>query len=1234
MPWRTSSTNIRLTGTVTIGDELPPALERRRVGPRTVEGHWLGLVLLAVVAFVPTVASRPGRLVLDTYDRLYVDPSGTLTTAADRWNPISALGSFVDKTYDHGFPMSQWFWGMDHLGVPVWLAHRLWLGAIIFLAGAGVAFLLRTMVWVGRGWMLAALTYQCSPYVLSYAGTTSTVLLAWAALPWLVACMMRSLTAPEWRAPAACALILGLVGSGNVTATIYLAVAGAAWFLYATVASRDVEWREALGAFARVVCLVSIVSIWWVTSLIAHPQAAFDDLRVNDPVEAVRSASPVSEVVRGLGDWRLYTDQAVAGIASGDELQRSPWLIAVGFALPAIALAALVRVRFRSRVYFVVLFAIGAILAAGTHAIDEAEPFAAMMRTIVDEGAGALTNPGHRAVPLLWLAVAVGVAAAVRRIHELRPGLGGVFRFSVAGLVFVSALPFVRGGALDGSRAVLNGVPAYWRDAADAVNAIDSSNNVLELPTMTSVQYSWGSTNDPISYALFDRPVGLAEPGARAGDTTAALLRELDDRIQRGELTATELRTVAHLLSADTIVVRADGVDDTERAGRVRELLADETVFPAPATFGETIDGDPAVSVSRLPDVPARIRTVSAERLVALTGSPQGVLDLVQAGVVDGASLVVATEDLTLVDLTGGRVDELAPFALTDSHRPEVTDRYLQRAPDAPPIDRPTIEWDGATAISVHSPDGPDPVDVAHRAAKAFDGDVRTSWLTGAGGDPIGDTLNVVLDGETTASSITLAQPRPTTPSRRITKVRLLFDGRAGEDVELNAASVTRDGQTIELGDRSFTALAIKIMEVEPGDPELRSGFSLIDFGESTPTEVVRLPDEFTRFGREVESHPIVVTLSRWIGPETGEPAETGFHRRLQLDRSGRGATLRAVVSGDPGPGCRDGLLMINGNPVGLRAATPEDAALDTVESPSLPEGFVEMRVCEGDAYEGLLAGENDVRTAPTAGAQPVIIERLVFRRTLGQADSVAEVTPIEAPVVTTRGPTYATITVPDASQPLWVVYGASIDEGWSGDLDGRELDPPRRANGYAFSWPIISDDADSHTVEVRWSPQRAINVTVMVSSAGLLLALVLVIRPRRRRTKPAAPAAAPPTPDPRRYVHPLVVVIVSLGVFGLTAGPIPGIAAGLTALVLEQRPHLFNRLAWLPTVLLAGAGIGRAVWQVVEDPPPGPGWPSGAPLVDEVVWIAIAMATAMALANTDRPAVHAPLPPAVRSRR
>ena len=275
------------------------------------------------------------------------------------------------------------------------------------------------------------------------------------------------------------------------------------------------------------------------------------------------------------------------------------------------------------------------------------------MRSLVDHGAGALLSPSNRAMPLFWLAVSIGVGVGVHRFAQLAPRMADIARVGVVALIVVGALPIFRGAALDGARAIPDGIPEYWHEAADYVNSIESSNNILELPALMRATYTWGSPNQPISYTLFDRPVGLVDPGSPPATATATLLRELDQRIQRGELTPRQLVTVARMLAVDTIVVRADGRGDTGRAASVRSLVEDASSEP-PRDFGTMPDGTPAVAVYRVDGGPDRHSTTAADRLTVMSGSAAGVLDLIRGGVVDqDVPLVVDEADLQQLDLVG-----------------------------------------------------------------------------------------------------------------------------------------------------------------------------------------------------------------------------------------------------------------------------------------------------------------------------------------------------------------------------------------------------------------------------------------------------------------------------------------------------------------------------------------------------------------------------------------------------
>jgi len=166
--------------------------------------------LLALAAYVPLVLTAPGRVAADTKTYLYLDPGRLLERAPSMWDPNIGLGTVTHQNIGYLFPMGPWFWVFERLGVPDWLAQRLWVATFMFAAGAGVLFLLRSLSWrqdpatdrstgarlvalTGGGALGAAAVYMLSPYVLHYGARISVILLPWAGLPWLIALTQRAL---------------------------------------------------------------------------------------------------------------------------------------------------------------------------------------------------------------------------------------------------------------------------------------------------------------------------------------------------------------------------------------------------------------------------------------------------------------------------------------------------------------------------------------------------------------------------------------------------------------------------------------------------------------------------------------------------------------------------------------------------------------------------------------------------------------------------------------------------------------------------------------------------------------------------------------------------------------------------------------------------------------------------------------------------------------------------------
>src|SRR5262245_871827 len=157
--------------------------------------RWFPLLLLGLVTYVPLLLTQPGTVGADTKTYLYLDPGRLLRDAAFLWDPGVGLGGVTHQVIGYLWPMGPFYWFFDAIGVPDWAAQRLWLASLLFAAGCGVLYLLRTLGWPERdedgsrqswwdlGMLVAALAYALSPYVLDYAARISVILLPWAGLP-------------------------------------------------------------------------------------------------------------------------------------------------------------------------------------------------------------------------------------------------------------------------------------------------------------------------------------------------------------------------------------------------------------------------------------------------------------------------------------------------------------------------------------------------------------------------------------------------------------------------------------------------------------------------------------------------------------------------------------------------------------------------------------------------------------------------------------------------------------------------------------------------------------------------------------------------------------------------------------------------------------------------------------------------------------------------------------------
>ena len=901
------------------------ASRRSEVGaplPANARGTaWPGYLALALVAYVPFLLSSPGRVSADTKQYLYLDPGRVLAQAPYLWDSGYGAGSVTHQNIGYLFPMGPYYWLMDQLGMADWIAQRLWLGSISFAAGAGVVYLLSTLGWRSRWTALAAaFVYMLTPYQLAYTGRISAILLPWAGLPWMVALTARAVRRGGWRDPAWFALVTLVVGSTNATSLLLVGLAPLLWLVFA-VAIGDSTARQALGAAARIGVLVVGTSLWWMGGLVLQGGYGINYLDVSETVRTVAEGSSPTEVLRGLGNWFFYGGDAIgAWIGQAVDLTQKSWLLTVSFALPVLAFVAAATTRWRYRAYFVALLIVGTIAAVGAYPYGDPSPLGSVFKAwATGSTAGLAMRSTPRAVPLVALSAAVLLGAgleALARASSTRLSTRslGILRLGAVALVIVLALaefaPVWRDGYI-AERNSREDVPAYWTRAAAAIDRDGSATRVLELPGTPTAAYRWGTTSDPITPGLIDRPWVSRELIPYFGSAAAAnLVIALDHRMQEGTFEPESLAPVARLLSSGTLLLRSDLEYERSDTPRPRTLW-NELTRPRPSglarprDFGARVPNvatrfpvvdeielatppaaswPPPVALFPVKDAPPIVRSAPTQRPVLVAGDGEALVDAAAAGLIDGNELVLYAASYAKHPAALRRVlEDGADLVVSDTNRRrarrwgairDVTgatersgevplrddpeDKRLEIFPGSDDRDRSVVEQRGVRRVaatgygerSIYAPE--------QRAEAAFDGDLQTAWRVGGEDDPTGQRLVAKLTKPITTDHVTLTQPRidDMDEERFVTTARLDFGDGSPVTVDLDERSRTADGQTITFPKRTIRRLAVEVLATNLGALPSYGGVNGVGFSEvrigdravaPRVDELVRLPTRLVR---------------------------------------------------------------------------------------------------------------------------------------------------------------------------------------------------------------------------------------------------------------------------------------------------------------------------------------------------------------------------------------------------
>jgi len=1186
------------------------------------------LVALAALAYGPFLASSPGRVSADSKQDLYLDPGRFLGRVTDLWDPHVGAGTVPHQNLGFLFPTAPWFWVMERVGVPDWVAQRLWLGTLSLLAALGARWLFRQLGTGPAGAMAGALVYLLTPYQLAFTARMSVLLLPWAALPWLVGCTMRATRTRDWRAPALLGVVLVLAGGINASSLVFVALGPLVWVVLEAARGRT-HARRAVAAAARLALVGAGVSLWWAVGVRIQGTHGLPVLQLTEGAHTVADLSTPADLLRGMGNWFFYgrdrTGYSLDQAADYDGA--SDLVVALSYGVPLAGLAAAFVLRWAHRAYFALLVVVGTVVGVGAWPYDDPTPFGSLWKTFTSEtSVGLALRNTPRAAPLVVLGFAgllAGVVGSVAMPQWRRLGAGAVATLALAGL-----LPVWQHGFLTDGMQRPEEIPDYWLAAARAMDAGDADTRVLEIPGSSFAAYRWGTTVDPITPGLIDRAYLAREVLPSGGAGTANVLDALDRRMQQGTFEAASLAPIARLLGVGTVVLRAD----LERAGRFDSpepaplwaALRRGLGLAPPERFGPTgvSPTDPTMPAVSLFDVlrpRPMVRTAPDAEPVVLAGDGDGLVDAAAAGLLDGSALVLEAAALDDEDLDRVLRDG-AHLMVTDTNRRRAqtwfytlrdsrgeTERAGRTAPDptgydfrfdpfpgSDDDDRTVVEQVGGT-VEVTAAGGPErPED---RGVHAVDGDAATVWRVG-GADPSGAQITITPSVPILTSIVHLQQPVIPPGGRSVARVRVQVGTSAPVDVDLDATSFAAPGQAVAVAGGVVDELRVTLLETAPAASGHRDanpvGLAEVRIAGLTVEEVVRLPvDLLDRVGRSAGDHGLDVVVTRLRVNLPGvdrSDDETHLDRRLVLpvDRSfGLSGVARprsgVALSSSPDGTCRSDLLTLDGAALPVKL-TPND---------------------EGWVVAGCVPVDLDVGShrlvAASGSTTGVDLDRLVLSSDATGSPAAGGVRGAQggsggATVRVVRDePARRELDVVTDGEPFWLVLAESNNAGWTPHVDGATVGERLLVDGYANGWLVTPAGRGSLSITLRWGPQRLVWMGLAVSVLVVVACMTVLWRGRRRGRPDAGVASLRDEPrlwsalarPPERFGAAVLGGVLSAGGTALVASPVVALAVGGITLVGWMAPY--------GLVLLVSAAPAALVLAKLGDRP-------------SLAWVAVAL--------------------------
>ena len=885
-------------------------------------GETGAIVALALVTYIPLLLTHRGDVGADTKNYLYLDPARLMSRAWTMWDHNVGLGTVTHQNIGYLWPMGPYYWTMDALGFDDWTAQRLWLGSIMFLAGLGVRWMMRTLHQRGLVVGAAMFIYALTPYVLSLSARLSALLLPFVALPWMIGLAVRSGRERSWRYPALFALLVTTTGSSNATALFLAGVAPVLWFVFAVWVEREITLGDALRAIGRIGVLTLVASLWWMGGLYAQGSFGIDVLEYSETAKTVANPSTAPELLRGLGYWFFYGDDKLGPwIEPSVPYTQNLALIGLTFLIPSLGLLAAGLLRWKHRAYFVSLVLAGLTLAVGAHPWNDPPLFGSGVKAFLLSDVGLAMRSLPRAAPLIVLGLSVLLAVAISALAQWLPRVRKPAAIGAMVLAVLALPPLWTGNMVANNLQRPEKLPPYMYEAAEAWDQGSDQTRIFEVPGIDFASYRWGNTVDPVMPGIMDRPYIARELIPYGTPPGANLLNEFDRSMHEGTLDPASVAPIARLLRAGEVALRADLAYERYNIARPRQtyrLLQEADGLESPTAYGPptpnvadpafplmdeteldsppSLEDPPKIASFPVSDPEPILGLQSGKQPILVAGDAAGLVDMAGSGLITGHELLMfaasfADDPDQMRELLG---DE-GELVLTDTNRKagrrwgtvhetngyteeadeealafDSTDNRLPVFPDADTDSFTVAEHRGvhARATTYGNPVSFIP---ESRPAMAVDDDPTTAWLVGAFASIKGEAIELRWDKPRTTDSIRLAQPTGGFQNRFITKISLRLDDGPEQVIELSDLSEIEAGQIIRFPKQSFSKARITLLESDDGQDVTFTGLSAVGFADIrlgdddvTLDELIRLPtDMLDAVGEQSLDHPLSVLLTR-----------------------------------------------------------------------------------------------------------------------------------------------------------------------------------------------------------------------------------------------------------------------------------------------------------------------------------------------------------------------------------